>query len=610
MSRLGERRAAWVLSAFFAVTCLPAGGFGQEVTPASLRALLERRVGDLELLRVPLRDEDLPQPLLADGSGLDPRFAITPAKVRLGKFLFHDPIRSTDIVIDDGGREDFRQSASCASCHLAPAASKAGQVFNFGVGGEGRLEMDASGGMIVERHQEPTAVDAVPTGVVVRDDEGNVVLDGGKDAVDSVPRVAPTVIGAAYNVRLLWDGAAGEENEGINPDELPAAESIVQLASMNHRMFVDQHLPLQALPVYRELFARAFPDEFAEFEASGDPNDYINADTIQRAIAAFLRTVITRDTPWDHFLRGDDSAMTSRQLRGAYLFALPAAEGGADCLACHSGPALNKIVGDEAGVLVEENFFNLGLNDHPLQDQVREVLDDPSHRDRGREAVTGLSEDAFEFRTTTLRQLRDAGPFMHSGELATVREVVEYFNDGVAADPEAGSAESLSSLFTHPRGDGALGLGLQSTQIDALVDFLENALYDPAFVSDTPGSPTKPFDPSARELDYEPELEALGAIDGWLPSRMSYGNDDPLSRSQMLFVRGRVNDDDSVDIADAIYLLDYLFAARAAPVNMFAADVNHDFRIDLADPIYLLNTLFGRGPPPPAPYPELGQLFL
>ena len=81
---------------------------------------------------------------------------------------------------------------------------------------------------------------------------------------------------------------------------------------------------------------------------------------------------VTRNTPWDRFLAGENGALTPAQRRGrTALLHVRAKSGGAGCYTCHSGPMLNKQVNDPdvagVGQFVEENFYNLGLADHPLQ---------------------------------------------------------------------------------------------------------------------------------------------------------------------------------------------------------------------------------------------------
>ena len=115
--------------------------------------------------------------------------------------------------------------------------------------------------------------------------------------------------------------------------------------------------------------------------------------------------------------------------------------------------------------------------------------------------------------------------------------MVEYFNAGVPQDPTAGAATTLSKRFTNPRGPGyARGLGLSALQVDDLTDFLDNALHDPAFVTFDPNSSTDTLQPNVRDLSYSkyrPDLAALGAKDGFVPSGRATGNNDPLSRRDM-----------------------------------------------------------------------------
>src|SRR5262249_30530680 len=106
--------------------------------------------GGIEKLMVPSDDSKLPQPLLADGRP-DPAFKTTEAKRFLGKMLFFDPIRMTRILPEFGGILDTRQTATCGSCHLGDAAGKAGTLFNFAAGGEGRGYTDAAGNFIIRR---------------------------------------------------------------------------------------------------------------------------------------------------------------------------------------------------------------------------------------------------------------------------------------------------------------------------------------------------------------------------------------------------------------------------------------------------------------------------
>lgn len=86
---------------------------------------------------------------------VDPQFKITEAKRYLGKLLFFDPIRTARILPEFGGVLGTRQTASCGSCQVGEAASKAGTLLNFAVGGEGRGYTDAAGNFIPRRRTRP-----------------------------------------------------------------------------------------------------------------------------------------------------------------------------------------------------------------------------------------------------------------------------------------------------------------------------------------------------------------------------------------------------------------------------------------------------------------------
>ena len=512
----------------------------------------------------------------------DPFFQTTEAKRFLGKMLFHDPIRTARIQSKFGGVEATKQTASCGSCHFGEAASKAGTLLNFAVGGEGRGYTDAKGNFIPRRRprtdllpplrQNPlfpgdALVDSLPTLTDIYQTTGGIVTGspalgrkltppfellatGRLDALDSVARNAPSVIGFAFNNRLLLGGFAGEPDSapgGLNPFGHPAQENVALLLLDAHRMLEAQSAALQAIPAYRKLFRDAFPEEAAQApDCTPAPNPrgcdaLINDVTVLRATASFMRTVVTRDTPWDRFLAGSNGALTEKQRRGARWFFTSADKGGAGCFGCHSGPMLNKQVNDPdvagVGQFVEENFYNLGLSDHPAQALNVAGRKDPNFRDDGRKEITARDSDAFKFRVLTLRQLKDGRFFFHNGSLTSVKDVVRYFNDGVPQDARAGAAPTLTTRFTHPRGAGSpRGLGLSHDQVDELTDFLENGLYDPAFVRFDPNSPTPAFQPTERDLTYSkyrPDLAALGTEDGRMPSGLPQDNNDPLSRRDM-----------------------------------------------------------------------------
>jgi cytochrome c peroxidase len=485
--------------------------------------------------------------------------------------------------------EATRSTGSCGSCHLGEAAGKAGAVLNFNVGGEGRGYTDENGNYIIRRRPQSdliereaaylpqvklfdgdTGVDSLPTLTDIYRVGGALTVatparqkadplpeallaTGRLDQLDSVGRQSPSMVGFAFNNRLLFGGFGGESNAlagGLNPFNDPAHENLTLLLLDAHRMLDSESAELQKIPAFVELFRQAFPEEAADYEACkrATPNTvcqpeldkFVNDDSVLRATATFLRTAVTRNTPFDHFLAGED-ALTARQQRGARLFFTKAEAGGAGCFTCHSGPMLNKQPNDPdvagIGQFVEENFFNVGIGDHPVQAlnalrrghlQFDRAGNPRAHgEDTGRQEITGNPDHAYKFRSLTLRQLKDARTFFHNGSFTEIKDVVSYFNEGIAQDQEfAGSAATLDPRFTNPRGKrAARGLGLRADQVDAIADFLENGLYDSSFAQS--------FQPNEADLNYSkhrPELAALGAQDGQLLSGLAIDNDDPLSR--------------------------------------------------------------------------------
>ncbi|RME90937.1 MAG: cytochrome-c peroxidase, partial [Verrucomicrobia bacterium] len=152
-------------------------------------------------------------------------------------------------------------------------------------------------------------------------------LDEKRGGVDNEPtslgahgkrgdRNAPTTLNAGFHIAQFWDGRAKDLKEQakgpvLNPVEMamPSEEAVVK--------------KLSAIPEYRELFAKAFPDS--------DPA--ITYDNMAEAIAAFERTLITRDR-FDDFLKGDDQALTAQELKGLETFMT------IGCLTCHMSPTI------------------------------------------------------------------------------------------------------------------------------------------------------------------------------------------------------------------------------------------------------------------------------
>ncbi|WP_429886247.1 cytochrome-c peroxidase [Geoalkalibacter halelectricus] len=223
-------------------------------------------------------------------------------------------------------------------------------------------------------------------------------------------RHTQSLINVAYLDVFLWDGRSTSLEEQA---EGPIHSSF----EMNlHLDFLVEKL--RETPGYPELFHAAYQSE-------------ITRQTISAALADFQRSLIVRDTPFDAFLAGDSDALSSDARRGLELF-----YGKAACSRCHSGPLLS-----------DQKFHNTGVG------ETEELLSDPQRRaarnfflvqvglergerDPGRYVVTRDPADLGAFRTPPLRQVAETAPYMHNGSLATLEEVIAFYNRGGGSDPD------------------------------------------------------------------------------------------------------------------------------------------------------------------------------
>jgi cytochrome c peroxidase len=200
-------------------------------------------------------------------------------------------------------------------------------------------------------------------------------------------RHAPTVLNIAYNTAQFWDGRAPTmEAQAVGP--------IQAEREMNSKP-EELEKKLNGIPEYKERFMKVF----------GEP---VTMPNIGKAIAAFERTLVTRDSPFDRYMRGDKNALTTREKRGLILFVSKAA-----CTQCHNGPNFT-----------DNQFHNIGLP------QVG-----PAKEDLGRYVVTKDEKDKRAFKTPTLRNVTLTPPYMHNGVFRTLEEVVDFYNKGGGDDP-------------------------------------------------------------------------------------------------------------------------------------------------------------------------------
>lgn len=214
-------------------------------------------------------------------------------------------------------------------------------------------------------------------------------------------------------------------------------------------------------PEYAAMFAAAFP------ELDGE----ITLDHVVFALASFLRTMISGDSPYDRFLNGDDAALTEQEKLGMSLFNGERFE----CFHCHGGidftAAYRSSRREPANLSFV--FFNNGLYDVDGEGSY------PAH-DQGLYDLTFDPDDRGRFRPPSLRNVALTGPYMHDGSIATLREVVEHYAAGgrlITEGPNAGDGR-LSPL----KSGLVRGFEASDAEIDAVVAFLES-LSDERFVT-------------------------------------------------------------------------------------------------------------------------------
>ena len=274
----------------------------------------------------------------------------TPEKVELGRLLFWDPVLS--------GTKDV----ACASCHhpdFGYAENLDISIGAHGVGlGTGR-RFDQTGARPFVKRNSQTVLNTAFNGI---DTAG--VYD---------PARAP----------MFWDlRASSLEAQALEPlkaleemrgDAYPEAAALDTVVSR-----------LRAIPDYRSRFTKVFGRASA-----------VTSANLARALAAFQRTLVTTNAPFDRYMRGDASAMSARAFDGMNRFAR------IGCANCHLGPMFS-----------DYKLHVLGVPDNPKLP-----------------ASDAGVDNRYQFRTPSLRNLRYTAPYMHSGTIATLDDVIEFYDD-------------------------------------------------------------------------------------------------------------------------------------------------------------------------------------
>ncbi|MDU4251133.1 cytochrome-c peroxidase [Pseudomonas sp.] len=195
-------------------------------------------------------------------------------------------------------------------------------------------------------------------------------------------RNSPTVFNAVFNVAQFWDGRAKDLEE--------QAKGPVQNPVEMHNTPKNVEATLSSMPEYVAAFGKAFPSD----------KQPVSFDNMARALQAFKSTLITPDSRFDLYLKGDDNALDAREKKGLQTFM------SSGCISCHNGVNL----GGQA-------YFPFGLVKKPDG----KIL--PTG-DKGRFEVTKTQNDAYVFRAAPLRNIALTAPYFHSGQVWDLEEAV------------------------------------------------------------------------------------------------------------------------------------------------------------------------------------------
>lgn len=333
------------------------------------------------------------------------------AKVELGRHLFYDK------------RLSINNSTSCASCHLQSKAFTDGKKLSSGAHG------------------------------------------------DLTPRNAMSLTNVGYNPNFTWANPLMTQLEhqarvplfGDNPIEMGLAGREKQTLAT-----------LSAEPIYQQLFPQAFSQSISQ-GIKEDEQSPINFVNIIKAISAFERTLISFNSPYDQYLRGEnvdtkeDSKFGESEKRGMDIFFSEQGE----CFHCHGGFNFTDSSVHENAPSAPNRFHNNGLYNV-------DGLGGYPKSDRGLFDMTSSKTDMGKFKAPTLRNIALTGPYMHDGSLETLESVVDHYVAGgtnIHSGPNKGFGviSPLKSEFVP-------GLDISPQQRADLLHFL-HSLTDNEFIN-------------------------------------------------------------------------------------------------------------------------------
>ncbi len=340
---------------------------------------------------------------------------LTVEGIALGRYLFYDGRLS--------GRIHHDSLMTCASCHV--------QSQNFRPGLTNPAFTD---GMPVGIKGVPTSHAALPLVNLIWNSNG-YTWNGAVHSPDGGTKNGTTSeSNEKYSNELTWKSVAETTGTTGNIERI-VLETILHPAELAGSLSQTVDL-IQSINGYPELFYKAFGTE------------EVTADRIAKAISQFVRTLISTDSRFDKYMRGE-LQLTTEELEGLVLFTT---EEGADCFHCH---------GSDGNLLFTTNlFYNNG------KDTVFTLIDD-------RYVITGNAVDIGAYKATTLRNIAVGGPYMHDGRFKTLDDVIDYYSHDVKM------SDHVNPLMHHA---AAGGVQLTPSEKHSLKAFL-TSLTDEKFLT-------------------------------------------------------------------------------------------------------------------------------
>ena len=201
------------------------------------------------------------------------------------------------------------------------------------------------------------------------------------------PRRVPKLLNRGYGRSFFWDGRIRTLEEQVLQPVTNTLEMDLELVDAVERLRADA------------AYASGFHEAFGR-----QPNE----DDLARALASYVRTILSGDSRYDRYVAGDSNALDPTERVGLEVFRTKG-----NCVTCHLGPNLT-----------DERFHNTGVG-----------YKDGRFGDDGRFTVTGREQDRGAFKTPTLRNVAQTAPYMHNGSIETLEDVIDDYDEGGTANP-------------------------------------------------------------------------------------------------------------------------------------------------------------------------------